>query len=178
APLHGLACPVDGPTTAGRTAALGDHLAAPGVDRADNRLGAELVGQRAQELRPVDRRLVDGDLVGARTQEATGVLERGDPTADGERDLELRRGVLDEVEQRPASFDRRGDIEKDELVRAKLRVARRQLDRVSDLAQTLEPDALDDAAAGDVEAGNHALLDHATAFRRIRAPGAALRPGP
>ena len=58
-----------------------------------------------------------------------------------------------------------------------LRVARRQLDRVAHVAQPLEADALDDAAARDVEAGDHALLDHASAFSRIRAPAGPLRSG-
>ena len=101
----------------------------------------------------------------------------GDPAADRERDLELGGGALDQLEQRAAALDRRGDVEEDELVGAELGVARRELDRVADLAQPLEADALDHAAAGDVEAGDHALLDHATAFRRIRAPAAPLRSG-
>ena len=33
--------------------------------------------------------------------------------------------------------------------------------------------ALDDAARGDVEAGDHALLDHRSAFSSSRAPAAA-----
>ena len=42
---------------------------------------------------------------------------------------------------------------------------RGQLDRVADVAQLLEAHALDDAAAGDVEAGDHALLDHRSDVR-------------
>ena len=125
----------------------------------------------------VDGGPVHGDLVRARAEQAARVLERGDPAADGEGDLELGGGALDQLEQRAAALERRGDVEEDELVGAELGVARRQLDGVADLAQALEADALDDAAAGDVEAGDHALLDHASALRRIRAPAGPLRSG-
>src|SRR5581483_6075523 len=86
---------------------------------------------------------------------------------DGERDLQLLRRPADQLQQRSAALQRGGDVEEDELVRAQLRVARGELD----------PDALDDAAAGDVEAGDHALLDHLRTFSSSRAPAAPLRSG-
>ena len=156
---------------------MGDDLAGARVDRADDRLRAELVGERGEQPGLVDGRLVDRDLVGAGAEKAARVLEPGDAAADRKRDLELGGGPLDQLEHRAAALDRRGDVEEDELVGAELGVARRELDRVADLAQPFEADALDHPAAGDVEAGDHALLDHATAFRRIRAPAAPLRSG-
>ncbi len=58
-----------------------------------------------------------------------------------------------------------------------LRVAGGELDGVADVAEVLEAYALHDAAAGDVEAGDHALLDHASALRSICAPAGPLRSG-
>ena len=125
----------------------------------------------------VDRGAVDGDLVRAGPQERAGILEPRDAAADGERDLELLGGVADELEQRASALECRGDVEEDELVGAELRVAGGELDRIAHLAQLLEADALDDAAAGDVEAGDHPLLDHARAFSSKRAPAGPLRSG-
>ena len=143
---------------------MGDDLAHAGVDRADDRLGAELVRERGEQTGVVDGGAVQRHLVGPGAEQRAGVLEPGDAAADGERDLQLLGGAFDQLEQRPAALERRGDVEEDELVGAELRVARRELDRVAHVAQVLEADALDDAAAGDVEARDHALLDHATAF--------------
>ncbi len=172
-----LARPLNGIPAAGRAAAVRDDLTGPGVDRTDNGLGAELGGERGQELRAIDGSLVDRDLVGPGPEQAARVLEARDPAADRERDLQFGGRLLDEREHGPAAFDRRGDVEKDQLVGAERRVARRELDRVPHLAQALEAHSLDDAAARDVEARDHALLDHATAFARTRAPGEALRSG-
>ena len=105
------------------------------------------------------------------------MLERRDAAADGERDLQLLGGVLDQLDDRIVAEDGRGDVEEDELVRAEVGVARRELDRVAHVAQVLEPDALDDPAARDVEAGDQALLDHAITFSSRRAPAWALRSG-
>ena len=51
-----------------------------------------------------------------------------------------------------------GDVEETQLVGALLVVAARDLDRVAGIAQADEIDALDDAPAGDVQAGNDRAL--------------------
>ena len=130
-----------------------------------------------EHRRVVDGGAVDGDLVGSGAQERARVLEPRHAAADRERDRQLLGGALDELEHGAAPLDRRRDVEEDELVGAELRVAGRELDRVADVAQRLEADALDDPAARDVEAGDHALLDHLSAFSSTRAPAAPLRSG-
>src|SRR3954452_1465149 len=177
ASTDGLLRPLDGLDPAWRAAAVGDDLSGLRVDRADDGLRAELVGQPGQELRVLDRRAVDRDLVRAGPQEGARVLERRDPAADGERDLQLLGGVLDQLHDRVVTEDGGGDVEEDELVRAEVGVARRELDGIAHVAQVLELDALDDPARGDVEAGDQALLDHAITFSSRRAPAAALRSG-
>ena len=134
------------------------------VDRADDGLRAELLGQLGQELGPLDRGPVDRHLVGAEAQQLARVLERRDAAADGEGDLQLGGRALDQLDDRVVAEDGRRDVEKDELVGAVLRVARGHLDRVADVAQLDEAHALDDAPLGDVEAGDQALLDHAITF--------------
>ena len=156
---------------------MGDDLSGARVDRADDGLRAELLGEHREDARLVDGDAVHGDLVGTGAQERARVGEAGDSATDRERDLELRRRPLDEPERRPASLEGRGHVEEDELVGAELRVAVGELDRVADVAKPLEANAFHDAAARDVEARDHALLDHASAFASTRAPAAALRSG-
>ena len=69
---------------------------------------------------------------------------------------------------------RRLDVEEDELVGAGVGVRRAELDRVADVAQALEANALDDAAAGDVQAGDQARERHRS---RKRAPARPLFSG-
>src|SRR5207342_2943248 len=60
------------------------HVGAAGVDGDDHALGAELGGDLPDELGAVDGGAVDGHLVGPGPQELAGVLDRPDPSADGE----------------------------------------------------------------------------------------------
>jgi hypothetical protein len=53
-----------------------------------------------------------------------------------------------------------GDVQKGELVGALLVVARGNFDRIAGVAQLNKVDALDNAAAGHVQAGNDALGKH------------------
>ena len=61
--------PLDGVDPARRAAAVGDDLARLRVDRADDGLRAELLGQLGEELRVLDRGAVDRDLVRAGAQQ-------------------------------------------------------------------------------------------------------------
>ena len=107
-----------------------------------------------------DGRGVEADLVGARVEQAPHVLDRAHAAADRERDEDLRGHRLDDVQDQVAAVAGRGDVEEGELVGALLVVARGDLDRVAGVAQLDEVDALDDAAGGDVEAGNDAFGEH------------------
>ena len=80
-----------------------------------------------------------------------------DAAADGQRNEHLVGDRLDHVVEQAARLDARADVEERELVGALLVVAARDLDRIAGIAQVDEVDALDDAARGDVEAGNDAL---------------------
>ena len=68
----------------------------------------------------------------------------------------------------------RGDVEEGEFVGALLVVAARDLDRIAGVAQLDEVDALDDAAVGDVEAGNDAFGERHGVVRLPRALGTPL----
>ena len=103
-----------------------------------------------------ERRGVDGDLVGAGREKRVGVGDRADAAADREGDGELLRDAANDADQRVALLERRLHVEEDELVRTAVGVGGAELDRVADVTQLLELDALDDAAGGDVEARDQA----------------------
>ena len=156
APLLGLLGPVDG--AAGGLGGTGASLdeAALGVDRDDDRLRAEPGGKVGEERRACERRRVDRDLVGARGEERVGVGNRADAAADRERDRELLGDAPDDTDEGVALVQGRLHVEEDELVGAAVGVRRAELDRIANVAEVLKLDALDDAAARDVEAGDQA----------------------
>ena len=89
-------------------------------------------------------------------EQRVGVGDRADAAADGERDRELLGDAAHDADERVALLERRLHVEEDELVGAAVGVGGAELDRVADVAQLLELDALDDAAGGDVEARDQA----------------------
>ena len=94
------------------------------VDRDDDRLAAEDLGELADQLRPRERRGVDRDLVRSRLEHRGGVGDGADPAADGERDRDLLGDRGGDLDRRAASVERRGDVEEDELVGARVGVRR------------------------------------------------------
>ena len=105
---------------------------------------------------------------------ASASADRADAAADGERDRQPLGHPAHEPDERVALLERRGHVEEDELVGAGVRVGRAELDGVAHVAQALEAHALDDAAAGDVEAGDQARERHRS---RKRAPARPLFSG-
>ncbi len=136
--------------------AVGDVVAAPlGVDRAHHALGPELRGDLADQLGALDRRRVDADLVGAGTEHPAGVLQRADPTADRERDVDLLGDTEHHVDGGLAIVGRRGDVEEHQLVGTLGVVPGGELDRVAGVTEIDEVGALHHTAAGHVEARDH-----------------------
>ena len=76
------------------------------------------------------------------------------PTVNGIASCSATR--RDDADERVALLERRLHVEEDELVGAAVGVRGAELDRVADVAQLLELHALDDAAAGHVEARDQA----------------------
>ena len=89
------------------------------------------------------------------------VLDGAHSPADRERDEHFVGDALDDVHHRVAGVARRGDVEEHELVGALGVVARRELDRITGVADADEVDALHDAPGVDIEARDHADGEHA-----------------
>src|SRR4051794_18411424 len=147
----------------------GDHplprpVVAPlGVDRQHHALRAEHVGHLADELGPGDRRAVDADLVRARVEHALRVADRPDPAPDREWDEDLVAHPPRQVDHRVALVRGGGDVEEDELVRARPVVEGGELDRVARVAQLQELRALHHAPGVHVQTGDDPLEVHGCA---------------
>ena len=168
---HDALGPGDGVEAGRLAAALDDDL--PGglgrrgggarIDRDDDRLAPEPAGAPRDERRVGDGRGVERDLVGAGPQDVAHLVDGPHAAADGQRDERPARRPLDDVEQRAAPLGRGRDVEEDELVGALGRVALGQLGRIALVDEVDEAGALDDAAVGDVEAGDDAAAEHQAA---------------
>jgi len=80
------------------------------------------------------------------------------PTSEGDEDLLL--GGRNHVVGGGAVISRGGDVEEDQFVGARGFVQLGKLDRVAGIAELDKRDALDHAAAVDVEAGDDAAREH------------------
>ena len=146
-----------------------------GVDRDDDGLRAEPVGELRDQLRPRQRSRVDADLVRARLEQLLGIGGTAHAAPDRERDREPLCDAPHHLDERRALVERRGDVEEDELVGTVVGVRRAELDRVADVAQLLEAHALHDAPARHVEAGDQTRERHSSSNQR--APSSPLFSG-
>jgi hypothetical protein len=135
----------------GRAGARADATAF-GVDRHHDGLRPQPLGELRHELWALERSRVDRNLVGACREQLVGVRETTDAAPDGERNRKSLGDTPHEPHERRTTLERRLDVEEDELVGAGVGVRGAELDRIADIAQLLEADALDDAPARDVEA--------------------------
>ena len=139
-----------------------------GIDRHHDALVAEFLRRLPDEFTPVDRRGVDGDLVGAGLQQGADIGDGAHPAADRERHEAGLRGAADDIEDDAAVLVARGDVEKAQFVGARRVVGDGGFHGIAGVAQVDEVDALDHPAVLDVEAGNDADLQHRALIGRPR----------
>ena len=158
--------PLDRVASGRIAAAVAVHLPAGSVfsfsrvDRQHDALRAEDLSASRQQSRVGEGRCVDRDLVRAVGQQLCHVRRGAHAASYRERDEHLVGRAFDRVEQDLACIRGRGDVEKDDLVRALAVVDGRKLGRIACVTKVFEAHALDDATAGDVEAWNDALGRH------------------
>ena len=149
---------------------------APRIDRGDDALAAEPLGDLADQFGPRDRGRIDRDLVRARRAAARAhprPMRTPPPTVSGMKHTSAVRRTTSRIV--PRAFMAGGDVEEAELVGPRRVIGLRLLDRIAGVAQVDEVDALDHAPIGDVEAGDdagadgHAALRHRDRRRRGRA---------
>src|SRR5437763_10405931 len=108
----------------------------------------------ADEVRTGNGGSINRHLVGTRSEDMPGILDRANPAADGNRHKDLIRGAPDDVTQIVAAIEARHDVHIDQLVRPGLVVADREFLRVSHDPQALELDTLDEIFPLDIEPGD------------------------
>src|SRR5205085_9843657 len=104
------------------------------------------------------------DFIGARVDGRRRVRFRVDAAADGERNEQLARDRANGVRKRAPAFERRRDVEDDELVDPFSVVTARELRRIARGAESLEVDALDDLSIAHVETGDDAFREHDSTY--------------
>jgi len=139
---------------------------------------AELARDGGDEFGRLDGGGVDADLLGAGLDEARRVVEGADAAADGERHEQFFRDAPHHIEHNRAALVAGADVEEHQLVGAVLLVAPRDLDGVAGVAQLEEVDALDDAAAVDVETGDDSFGEHRPAEVRFATTNVSTLRGP
>src|SRR5690606_3229137 len=131
-----------------------------GVDGDDDALVAELVGGLGDEIRVVDRRRVDRDLVGPGEQQLADVGDLAHAAADRHRHEAVLGRAGGDDEDALAVVGRGGDVEEAQFVGPGRVIGARGLDRIAGVDQVDEVDPFHDAAVLDVEAWNYAGFQH------------------
>src|SRR4029077_1921827 len=131
-----------------------------GIDGHHNALTAKPFRRLAHELRPIDGTGIDGNLIGARVEELTNIVELVDAAADGKWHEDLIGGSRHDIQNDLAIFVGCGDVEETKLVGALPIVKLRDFHRVSGVSQFQEFNSFDDASGFHVEARNDAFSQH------------------
>ena len=147
----------------GRNEGRGD---AAGVHAEDDALVAKEGGGITDEFGVLDGGGVDADLVRAGVEHCADVLDGADAAADGEGDVDFLGDAADDIEHDGAAVRGGGDVVEDELVRALFIVEAGEFDGIAGVAVVPESDALDDAAAFDIEAGDDSTREHGASILR------------
>ena len=141
---------------------------AAGVDGHDYCLRAKVAADRVDERRVGEGGGVDAYLVGARIEDVLGVARAADAPAHGEGHKELAGGAADGIEQGLTAFVRGGDVEQHDFVGAFARVTRGLRSRIAGVDEIDELNALDHAAAVNIETGDDALGQHHNSRKLLR----------
>jgi hypothetical protein len=149
---------VDIPASAARGQVFA--LAAFGVNGHHDALRAVAFGHRIDDVRVGNGGGVEARLVGSGIEQPAHIFHRAHAAPYGERNEHLAGHGLNDVQDQVAIVAGGGDIEEGQLVRPLGVVARGNLHRIAGVAQFDEVDTLDDAATGDVQAGNDAFGKH------------------
>ncbi len=127
------------------------------VDRHHDALRTETRRRLVHEIRILDGRRVDRDLVRTRVEHAADVFNRADAAPDAQRHEDLLGGAPHHIEHGVPVVGRGADVEKHQFVGLLLVIALRYLDRVARVAQAEGLDTFHNAAVGHIQAWNNAF---------------------
>src|SRR5438094_1243027 len=130
------------------------------IDRHHDALRTEPLGGLFDKFRMPDRRGIDADLIRARLEKITDIVDRSDAAADGQGHEDLFRRATDHIQEYLALFVRGGDVEKTELISAVSVVRSRRFHGISRVFELNKAHALHDAASLYVQAWNNSFRKH------------------
>jgi hypothetical protein len=128
---------------------------ATSVDCKDDALAAELGGGFMQQCGIANCGGIERNLIAAGSQQRANIFNTVHASADCKWNREFARNRANDFVRRFTALDRRGDIEKYELVGTGTFVQGRKLDGIARIAQLHEVHAFDDAPVFDIETRNN-----------------------
>src|ERR1700719_5429966 len=124
------------------------------VDAHHDALGAKALTQVPDERRILERWGVDGHFLGAGIEHRLGIGHRADAAGDAKRNVEQARHAPHPLPVHGSPLRARGDVVEDELIGARVAIARGELQDVACDAMVAEAHAFYDLAVAYVEAGD------------------------
>src|SRR3569623_1353291 len=130
------------------------------IDARNDTLRAESRCRLGEHLGTTHGRAVDAHLVRSETECERHVVRRANTSTKRERNEQSLRCSSCDVEHRLALIRSGGDVEKHDLVRTLMLIARGQIDGIADVAKLHELLAFHHTAALHVETDHHAPGEH------------------
>ena len=149
-----------------------------GINGHDNALAAKAGGCIAHHIGVGNGGRIERHLIRPRQQQRPHIINCAHTAAHCQRHKAGLGGAGDQIEHGAAILFGGHDIEKTQLIRAGRIIGAGGFHRIARIAQASEVDAFDNAAAGDVKAGDQAGFQHAVilAWRAGREKGAVCPP--
>ena len=138
-----------------------------GIDRDNDRLRAEAVGDAGDQGRIGESSGVDADFVSPSGEDSSRVVESANAASHGKRNEELAGGAADGIEQGGTLLVGRRDVEENNFIRAGLAMGLGEFGGVSGVAEVDELNAFDDASGVNVEASDDAFGQHSQRAQKL-----------
>ena len=130
------------------------------VDRHYNALTAEFIRRIADQLRRIDRRRVNGNLICPFAKKRPKIIDRADSSTDSKWNENTFCHFSDHIDYRFPLIGRRRNIKKYKFIRSCRVICLRDLHRVSGIFQTYKVDSFYDPSVFYIQTGNNSLCKH------------------
>jgi hypothetical protein len=135
---------------------------APGINRDHDALDPERFSSRTDQGWLQNCRSVDAHFICSRQQQVPDIANAPNATAHRYRHKTLVCRPFNDIDHRPPSVGRRGNIEKDKLISPLPIVFHRALHGITSIAELNELGAFHNPAVGDIKARDDPLGEHET----------------
>ncbi len=133
---------------------------AVGIEAQHGGAAAELAGDFREEPGVLHCRRIETYFFCARLNEAGGVVEGSDSSADGQRHEDIFHDPRDQVGHDLTALVGGGNVVKDQFVRAVGLISLRLFDRIAGINVVKKLDAFDHPSPIDIKAGDDAFGEH------------------